>query len=218
MSAGCHDLACRALIRALRVGGNQLSGTMSATLTSMAGLQRLDVRANLLSGSLPSFLSAWQTSMTYLDVSNNLFTGTVPSTISALSVSATVSFANNQLTGSLPAAVNLQFPVTTGSWSGTCIVNATSPPAGCDLFERPALVDLFIATNTTGWLNATGWLVRGAVAREILLIWNVHSLRVRDVAMCSPVCITAVGHVASVHVVRRYLYQLEWTSEVTRTG
>ena len=69
---------------------------------------------------------------------------------SSLVSGVAVSFANNQLTGVLPTAVAAVYPATLQMWSGTCITGATTALLGCSLLERPALIDLFVATGTTG--------------------------------------------------------------------
>ena len=71
-------------------------------------------------------------------------------------------FGTNQLTGAVPDGLTGAFPMASTAWSGNCIVNATGRLAGCDLPDRPALVELFTATGGTGWLNRTLWL-SGAV-------------------------------------------------------
>ena len=66
---------------------------------------------------------------------------------------------NNQLTGTLPAAIAVRFPVAGSAWSSNCITGCSSPLSYCGNAERWALVDLYSATNGPGWVNSTHWLV-----------------------------------------------------------
>ena len=67
-------------------------------------------------------------------------------------------FYNNQLTGSLPTAVEAILPAVT-FWSGNCVVNCTSPLSYCSNVERWALVDLYLATNGPAWVNNSNWMI-----------------------------------------------------------
>ena len=98
-----------------------------------------------------------------MDASFNQLTGTVPSWLAALSPSVSSSnllFNNNQLSGPLPTAVAAVYPAGSSTWSNTCVVNCSTVYAGCDLSDRAALVDLFVATNVSdlGWIVSTNWL------------------------------------------------------------
>ena len=65
---------------------------------------------------------------------------------------------NNELNGTVPSQLSAKFPVNSTTWSSTCIANVSSPKSGCDLMERPALVDLYASTSGPQWVNNNGWL------------------------------------------------------------
>ena len=52
------------------------------------------------------------------------------------------------------------YPANSPGWASNCLVNVSNQYTGCNLTERPALVDLFVATNSapTGWKSWTLWL------------------------------------------------------------
>jgi hypothetical protein len=67
----------------------------------------------------------------------------------------------NHFVGTVPSALAAKFPVNSTVWASTCLVNATSRHAGCDLPERAALVDLYTSTNGNRWTTRTNWLSSG---------------------------------------------------------
>ena len=100
----------------------------------------------------------------HLDLSSNQLFGTAPLSLSSLSPrvqSSNLLLSNNQLTA-VPGAVAAAYPVSGASWINNCITGATTTYNGCDLAERPALVELFVSTSATtarpGWTTSTNWL------------------------------------------------------------
>ena len=91
---------------------------------------------------------------------NTMLTGTVPSTLSALAQLATnaTCLGSTQLTGTLPLGVAALLPLSSNVWNKTCVTGCLLQYSGCDLVERPALVDLYSGANGAGWLHNTGWL------------------------------------------------------------
>ena len=79
-------------------------------------------------------------------------------TVACTARQANLVVSGNQLTGSVPTALQALFPTASSTWSTNCIAGVTSPYLGCDLNERSSLVELFIATNGFGWTARVGWL------------------------------------------------------------
>ena len=67
------------------------------------------------------------------------------------------SFNTNQLTGSVPPGW-AQFPPSSTAWSSTCLAGVFSRFGGCDVPDRPALVDFYVSTNGRAWNHHDGWL------------------------------------------------------------
>ena len=64
----------------------------------------------------------------------------------------------NQLTGTVPPELTSRWPTSSSTWSNNCLANTTTTLRGCDLPERPALVDFFVSTAGPTWLVSTGWM------------------------------------------------------------
>ena len=68
-------------------------------------------------------------------------------------------FASNQLSGSVPTQLtSISFPAGSATWTSNCIVNCSSLLTGCDLVERSALTDFYIATSGPYWTVNSGWM------------------------------------------------------------
>ena len=68
------------------------------------------------------------------------------------------SFQYNQLTGTLPPAVDEAVPVSGNSWSYNCISGCSGAYRGCSMPERAALMELFLSTSGFWWTSWSGWL------------------------------------------------------------
>ena len=63
---------------------------------------------------------------------------------------------SNQLVGGVPGTLGVAFPT---AFASNCLANVTAAMyAGCELTERPGLVDLYVATNGGAWTVSAGWL------------------------------------------------------------
>ncbi|KAI9330048.1 hypothetical protein BDR26DRAFT_871747 [Obelidium mucronatum] len=87
----------------IRLSNNSISGSISNSLSGLAGIQHLDLKANRFTGSIPSFLSNL-THLSYLDLSSNQLTGSIPSAIMAITSIQQLILSYNQLSGSIPDA------------------------------------------------------------------------------------------------------------------
>ena len=98
----------------------------------------------------------------FRSLAENCLYGTVPAQLSAMSalVNLTASFANNSLSGAVPAGVQSVFPLSSGVWTGNCLQGISSPYPYCGMVELGALIDLFQMTNTGYWGSELNWLTQ----------------------------------------------------------
>lgn len=88
----------------LRVNGNQMSGSIPASLGSMSKLQVLDVRGNQLSGTIPCLLFNVD-SLKKLWMGSNQLEGTIPDCLSTLRGLTSLLLNENRLVGSIPSSL-----------------------------------------------------------------------------------------------------------------
>ena len=72
--------------------------------------------------------------------------------------SGSLRFGNNQLSGTVPSQLTVVFPVNSTTWASTCITNCNATLAGCDLVERPSLIDFYLSTGGPYWTLSSGWM------------------------------------------------------------
>lgn len=94
-----HDL-----LHVLDVQYNYLHGTLPDDLftETMTKMNIFIISENYFSGTIPSFIQYWQSSLIVLNLGNNRFTGTIPSFLSECSSLTNLNLCNNALTGHLP--------------------------------------------------------------------------------------------------------------------
>ena len=84
----------------LELPGNNLNGSLLATLGSLTSLNTLDLSDNRLSGTIPDFTSV--TSLATLDLGDNQLSGTIPEDLGSLTGLQELSLRDNRLTGAIP--------------------------------------------------------------------------------------------------------------------
>ena len=87
----------------LELPGNNLSGTLPASLGSLTSLTTLDLSDNRLSGTIPDLGAL--TSLTTLKLGDNQLSGTIPDWLSSLTSLTTLNLRDNGLTGPIPDAL-----------------------------------------------------------------------------------------------------------------
>lgn len=88
----------------LRLGDNQLSGPIPASLGKLTNLQTLDLYNNHLTGTIPAELG----NIPYLEdlgLFNNQLSGSIPASLGSLIYMKYLGLSDNQLTGSIPTSL-----------------------------------------------------------------------------------------------------------------
>ena len=91
-------------VTGLDLSGNQLAGSIPASLGNLTNLQVVALGGNQLTGSIPASLGSL-TNLEWLNLSNNRLTGSIPASLSSLANLESLFFDRNQLTGSIPASL-----------------------------------------------------------------------------------------------------------------
>ena len=102
---------------------NDLSGELPASMASLTALTYLSLCANGFSGSLPAWFGGF-TSLTFMDISVNSFTGSIPPEMGNMSALEVLALDTNAISGTLPPELGLltnlwDFTVFRTSLSGT---------------------------------------------------------------------------------------------------
>ncbi|TVT97844.1 hypothetical protein EJB05_56887 [Eragrostis curvula] len=90
----------------LNLAGNQFTGTVPYSISTMSKLKYLNLNHNQLSGDITDIFSNLP-SLTTVDLSFNSLTGNLPQSFSSLPSLKTLYLQNNQLTGSINVLANL---------------------------------------------------------------------------------------------------------------
>lgn len=91
-------------LKVLNLNGNQLSGTIPTQLANLTQLESLHLYGNSLSGSIPSELEKLK-NLTILLLNKNKLTGAIPSQLGNLSQLIGLYLSENQLSGSIPVSL-----------------------------------------------------------------------------------------------------------------
>mmetsp|Transcript_37965 Transcript_37965/g.119817 ORF Transcript_37965/g.119817 Transcript_37965/m.119817 type:complete len:333 (+) Transcript_37965:465-1463(+) len=94
----------------LDLRANRLTGTIPALLSTLASLSILYLDRNLLAGTIPAQLSTLA-SLTLVELNSNALTGSIPPQLSKLTRMATLRLDSNALTGKIPAQLNMMVPL-----------------------------------------------------------------------------------------------------------
>ncbi|CAI5467702.1 unnamed protein product [Closterium sp. Yama58-4] len=136
---------------ALSMPGEQLQGSLHASLGSLAQLAYLSLGANQLRGSLPAVLSTL-TGLTMLNVSGNYLTGPILDRTS-MPASARYEYSNNYFTGDLQqadcAAPNLKLSLKCFSTPAAAAAGAGAPAVTCAAQRLPVVCVAFCGMNGT---------------------------------------------------------------------
>ncbi|KAF3328643.1 putative inactive receptor kinase [Carex littledalei] len=105
-----NTLSRLASLQILSLRANGFTGPFPSDFANLTSLTGLHLQLNSFSGSLPLDFSAWK-NLTVLDLSFNNFTGNIPASFSNLTQLVALNLSNNSLSGEIPdlQLPNLQF-------------------------------------------------------------------------------------------------------------
>eukprot|EP01038_Epipyxis_sp_PR26KG_P009791 gene9791-13172_t len=100
----CFDIGVSCSVAKLDLSFNNLNGSISASIGSLASLTYLDLSANQLSGSIPNSIGSL-TSLSYLGLYGNQLSSSIPDSIGSLADLTDLRLASNLLSGSIPDSI-----------------------------------------------------------------------------------------------------------------
>ncbi|KAL7241981.1 hypothetical protein ACSBR1_014539 [Camellia fascicularis] len=97
-----EQIGCLLKLKWLRMGYNNLSGSIPPTIFNFSSLELIDFTYNVMSGSLPEDLCVFHPKLEILDLSGNEFDGQIPSTLGECRELQIISLSINKFTGKIP--------------------------------------------------------------------------------------------------------------------
>ncbi|MCK7474172.1 MAG: hypothetical protein MZV49_12985 [Rhodopseudomonas palustris] len=91
-------------IQEIRLGSNNLTGTLPSELGDLPSLEILHLQSNTLSGAIPTEFGAL-IALEELQLNANQFTGSIPSQLGNLTALEILDLSSNTLTGSIPRVI-----------------------------------------------------------------------------------------------------------------
>ena len=142
----------------LRLGDNNLQGTIPTELAQLTNLTWLSLNVNQLTGAIPTEL-AQLTNLTDLNLGGNQLTGTIPTELAQLTNLTWLNLGFNQLTGTIPTELAQLTNLTQLILSGNADLSGPLPPALIDLsLEILYLAGTGVCVPLTGafveWLDS----------------------------------------------------------------
>ncbi|CAM0946695.1 unnamed protein product [Alopecurus aequalis] len=140
------ELGKCSMLRSLKAGHNNLTGTISDEVFNATSLQHLSLPNNWLHGALDPALIMKLGNLSVLDLGSNMISGNIPDSIGQLKGLKELSLDNNNMSGELPSALgnctnlvtlNLQnnsFSGELGKINFSILSNLESPDVGCNNF------------------------------------------------------------------------------------
>ena len=104
LTGSIPDLSGLTNLQLLYMWGNQLSGSIPASLGSLTNLTVLSISGNRLTGSIPDELGSL-TNLTELYLSYNQLSGPIPTTLGSLTSLTQLWLFENELSGGIPASL-----------------------------------------------------------------------------------------------------------------
>jgi hypothetical protein len=155
----------------LMLSDNQLTGSIPPELGNMSHLAVMYLQQNQLSGSIPPELGSL-TNLRQLNLHQNLLTGEIPDEIGNLTNLVFLILYNNQLTGSIPEALGNLVNLVTLDISN----NQLSGPVPQTFGNLALLQDLYLNEND----------FHGSLPLTLSSLSELNSLYYNDTALCAP--------------------------------
>lgn len=98
-------LALQASLTDLYLNNNRLKGTIPAEIESIRGLERFRLEFNKVAGHIPRKMFAKMSNLREVSFEGNLLTGTIPTDLSAMSQLEILHLSTNKLSGIIPSGI-----------------------------------------------------------------------------------------------------------------
>ena len=156
----------------LALAGNNLSGTVPASLSTLTELTSLDLSGNQLSGAIPPRLRGLSQLLT-LDLSANQFSGLIPPRLGDLALLTSLDLSANRLSGAIPPGLGGITGLTSLDLSANGLSGAIPPGLGGLEF----LEELYLNDNQ----------LSGAIPPELGDLSLLEELSLRDNSLSGPI-------------------------------
>jgi Leucine-rich repeat (LRR) protein len=172
----------------LTLGGQQLSGSISAALGEVTSLQVIDISHNNLGGTIPSQLSSLS-GLTTLDLSYNQLTSSIPLQLSSLSGLTMLELSFNRLTSTIPSQLASLSGLTTLQLSLNRLTGPVPWALMSRLSTRRVQVDVIdnmltlpndikeeVGSADVTSVNVSGWGLVGTIPSQLSLLSGLTTL------------------------------------------
>jgi Leucine-rich repeat (LRR) protein len=185
-------------ITTLHLSSNGFTGTIGP-VPSDSLLQDINIRGNLLSGTIPTATLLKSGSYTQLDFSRNRFSGILPPNLELNPNSTTyVDFSVNRLSGLVPAGLS-RFVAELNSSTGQQQMPATVIYGTGNLFQCSSTTDLSASTTGHSSSDDDNNVVCGSYNLDVSLgVWGVTTCLALVVTVCYFMCAGSNGSSVSV--------------------
>jgi Leucine-rich repeat (LRR) protein len=151
-----------------RFGGNAFTGTLPREIGNLINVEYVDVSANSIEGPIPTELGALKKAYS-LSLYGNRFTGTIPPQIGDMSSLQFLDLSFNALRGPVPAAITKLTKLEDGRSDFSYNALFTSDPAVRDFLNRKQNTPNFAETQT---VTATNVRVTQTTDRSATVTWT----------------------------------------------
>ena len=156
----------------LALAGNNLSGTVPASLSTLTKLASLDLSGNQLRGAIPPRLRGLS-ELTTLDLSANQFSGLIPPRLGDLALLTSLDLSANGLSGAIPPGLGGITGLTSLDLSANGLSGAIPPELG----DLSSLDALYLHDNQ----------LSGAIPPELGDLSSLGELSLRDNRLSGPI-------------------------------
>lgn len=125
----------------LALDNNELTGTISGNIGTLADIQTVSLHHNFFEGTVPSNIG-FLTDLSWLTLNNNFFNGTIPASIGGCYRLKTFHVDNNNLTGDIPTEIGHLNRLESVQLESNKFVGVEVPKEVCNLVTQESLAHL----------------------------------------------------------------------------
>ncbi|CAI0438699.1 unnamed protein product [Linum tenue] len=137
-----HHNSFTVLLEALVLQNNSFQGVIPSSLSSLKGIQLMDLANNNFTGEIPQFLGSFR-KLRYLNLELNNLTGGVPSSLGNISSLEAIGMGFNNLGGTIPESLGRLDRLSALSMGGNSLTGAIPLP----IYNISSIVYLFLPVN-----------------------------------------------------------------------